>query len=39
MMDRSYKSGPDTTYNYDTNVGSPDILKMSSRLRAILPAA
>jgi hypothetical protein len=30
VMDRGYKSGPDTTYNYDTNVGSPDILKMSS---------
>jgi hypothetical protein len=29
-MDRGYKSGPDTTYNYDTNVGSPDILKLSS---------
>src|SRR5579885_2025719 len=39
VMDRGYpasqtplsgKSGPDTTNNYDTNVGATDILKMSS---------
>jgi Flp pilus assembly protein TadG len=30
VMDRGYKDAPDTVNNYDTNVGSTDILKMSS---------